>query len=80
MYFDTCRELNKKSQHIEINQCLDYIFEKKLHAHQNKSLLSIKAGSMKLEKFESSLDKQWPSVSDHCGLSIEIYVDNYNTS
>ena len=64
--------MNKQEQfQIEVNQCYDYIFEKRIDGSTNKNI-SVKNGSMKIERFDSHDHHPWPAVSDHCGLSIDI--------
>ena len=53
LYFNTCREMNKRPEYQkEINQCFDYIFQKRI-PHQEEWGIEVKRGSMKVEPFES---------------------------
>ncbi|TNV78993.1 hypothetical protein FGO68_gene14319 [Halteria grandinella] len=72
IHINTCREMNKREEYqIEVNQCYDYIFEKKIGDHKN---ISVKPNTMKIERFDSHDHHPWPAVSDHCGLSIDIKI------
>jgi len=77
IHINTCREMNKREEYqIEVNQCYDYIFEKKIGDQKN---ISVKANTMKIERFDSHDHHPWPAVSDHCGLSIDIQIEPTQT-
>ena len=62
---------NKEYEKLNLNQCFDYILEKKDGIEMEKNV-RIKKGSMKIEKFEVDHKKPYQAISDHYGISIEI--------